>query len=145
MRKYHLRWAEEWPNELFDLYDDDWKIKFEHLSGVYILGSSDNTMFTYPWGSSPIFYIGKSLNLMKRLRTHRKQILQAADDHNSKYFRPKNQYGAAFGAETAVYYLQGSECLDLLESKMITDFYDTFGSIPVGNGAWPKAIMTADD
>ena len=145
MRKYYLRWAEEWPDEIFDLYDEDWKLKFENQDGVYILGSSDNTMFTYPWGSSPIFYIGKSVNLMKRLRSHRKGILQAAEDHNSKYFRPKNQYGAAFGADTAVFYLHDFEDLGKYESKMITDFYDTYGSIPVGNGAWPKSILTEDN
>lgn len=145
MRKYHLRWANKFPDEIFDLYNDDWKSNFENQEGVYILGSSDNTTFTYPWGSSPIFYIGKSINLMKRLRSHRNYILKAAEDHNSRKFRPKNQYGAAFGADTAIFYLNDFGDLGNYESKMITDFYDTYGSIPVGNGAWPKSIQTEDN
>jgi hypothetical protein len=148
MKKFHLRWAgdhpDKWPDGQFDLYDENWKDECENQGGVYILGSSDNTSFTYPWGASPIFYIGKSINLIKRLSSHRRYIFQALEDHDSKYFRPKNQYGAAFGADTAVYYLKEKGDLDNLESKMITDFYDTYGSIPVGNGAWPKSILAED-
>lgn len=145
MRQYNLRFAKRWPDVIFDLYDVNWKENISESLGVYVLGSSDKTDFIYPWGSSPIFYIGKSAGLSKRLSAHRRYILNAYNDHDKKYWKPKNQYGAAFGATTAVFYSKKNESVDDLEANMIKLFYDAYGAIPTANGAWPKFIEANDD
>lgn len=145
MRQYNLRWAKRWPDVIFDLYSEEWKDNITKQFGVYVLGSSDKTNFIYPWGSSPVFYIGKSISIVKRLAAHRRYILNAYNDHDKKYWKPKNQYGAAFGATAAVFYSKNSESVDALEANMIKIFYEAYGSIPTANGAWPKFIDANDD
>jgi len=75
MKDFHLRFFMEnrWPSD--DLKNDLTSEEFyfsniPEKSGAYILGTNDGTMFKYPWGSSPIFYIGQSKNLNSRLTNH---------------------------------------------------------------------------
>jgi hypothetical protein len=83
MRDFHLRFYIEnrWFDGLIDLMVDD-EIEFlPEKSGAYVIGTSDGTMLTYPWGSSPIFYIAQSSNLYARLSTHKEYIFRAMEDH----------------------------------------------------------------
>ncbi len=105
-----------------------------------MLGTSDGTMLTYPWGSSPVFYIGKAGNLKRRLSTHRNHICGARENHEEVYWWPRYQYGAAFGARCAYYSRTGPENPQNIEASLIRSFYDVFGAIPTANAAWPKSI-----
>ena len=145
MKDFHLRFClnarDKWYTELFDLLADDFEDYPPTSSGgAYVLGTSDGTMLTYPWGSSPIFYIGKAIDLHKRLRTHRKHILSAVEDHDERYWWPRYQYGAAFGATCAYYSRNGPQNVQNIEAGLIRDFYEAFGSIPAANSNWPKEI-----
>jgi len=150
MKEFNLRFFSErrWPDSLDNLLQMD-EDKLPKTSGVYILGSSDGTNFIYPWGSSPIFYIGQSKNLKKRLLTHKKHISAAIENHDDLYWWPRYQYGASFGASLAWYSVRGTQNPNKLEADLITSFYDTYGSIPVSNGTWPSGLKpkhgTRDD
>ena len=104
-----------------------------------MLGTS-STMLVYPWGTSPIFYIGKANNLRARVIEHGTSIVRAREDHTDRAWWPRYQYGAAFGADVAWYSRRGREKPGNVEALLIEEFYWTFGSIPTANGNWPKRI-----
>ena len=64
--------------------------------GAYVLGAVTTTLI-YPWGDSPVFYIGKAARLRRRLRTHRANARKAASEHD-KHWHPRHRYAEAFGA-----------------------------------------------
>ena len=140
MRDFNLRFFQKrWPDPIFDL-EADVISEYTKVPGCYVLGSSDGTDFVYPWGRSPIFYIGTSANLRVRLSAHRKWIRRANTEHHSRHFLPLHQYGASFGADVAVYRKRTRQIISNLESELMTEFYQIYGSIPVANGAWPKSM-----
>lgn len=53
---------------------------------------------------------------------------------------PLHQYGASFGVDVAVYRKRTRQIITKLESILVTEFYHIYGSIPVSNGVWPKAM-----
>ena len=146
MKDFHLRFCVEkrgWFTRMFDLLEVDIE-SVPTAGGAYVLGTSDGTMLTYPWGSSPVFYIGKATNLRRRLLTHRNHICGARQDHDDHWW-PRYQYGAAFGADCAYYSRSGPENVQNIESLLIETFYDVLGSIPVANSAWPSRIAPSQD
>lgn len=149
MKDFHLRFClstQDWYTRLFDLLADDYDDDPPTSSGgAYVLGTSDGTMLTYPWGSSPIFYIGKANDLSQRLLTHRKHILGAVEDHHDRYWWPRYQYGAAFGATCAYYSRNGPQNVQNIEAGLIRSFYEAFGSIPTANSHWPKEIRPSQN
>ena len=104
--------------------------------GAYVLGTVDGTMLIYPWGTSPVFYIGMANDLAARLSAHSKHTKGAIDDHEA-YWWPRYQFAAAFGAH-AVWYFTGEVEPKKVEAALVSCFYDEYGSIPVANEAWPK-------
>lgn len=62
--------------DLLDFQEEDFVCPIEkEEAGIYIISTTDGTKYIYPNGkSSPILYIGKSDNLLRRLR----------DEHFSK-------------------------------------------------------------
>ena len=146
MKDFHLRFCVEgrgWPTAMFDLLEDGID-DVPSTGGAYVLGTSDGTMLTYPWGSSPVFYIGKGDNLKQRLATHLKHIVGARDDHEDNWW-PRYQYGAAFGATFAYYSRKGPEPAQNVEALLIELFYYAFGSIPAANSSWPSRIEPKHD
>ena len=142
MRDYHLRFclkSRGWYDGLLDLLEDGID-SVPDTGGAYVLGTSDGTMLKYPWGSSPIFYIGKANNLQRRLNEHRNHIVDAIDDHDVIYWWPRYQYGAAFGANCAYYSRHGPQEPQNLEARLVMSFYESFGSIPAANSYWPHII-----
>ena len=150
MRDFHLRFARSAVADLRDdgsegWYDNDDYAMFELVGGevsdvpdepgAYVLGTADNTMLVYPWGLSPVYYIGKAASLYARLSDHSNYTQGAAEDHRGPWW-PRYQYGAAFGAH-AVWYLAGDEEPQNIEATLISSFYDIYGSIPVANQRWP--------
>jgi len=141
MRDFNLRFfRHRWPNKIFELNDIKSLNELTRIEGNYVIGALDGTQFIYPWGTSPVFYIGFSRNLRQRLWAHRKWINRANEEYHKYHFLPLHQYGASFGAKVALYLREGKDSLEEFESKLITDFYEFYGSIPVSNGAWPKTM-----
>lgn len=142
MRKFHMRFFLErrWPDgmieNIFESEGDEIE-DFTTKAGSYILGSSDGTKFTYPWGESPIFYIGQASNLRTRLLQHKKFTLEAIENHD-EYWWPRYQYSAAFGCDVAFYTIRGTQNPNQLEADLVRAFYEAYGSIPLANGAWPS-------
>ena len=160
MKDFHLRFA---LSDVADLredesgwYDNDDYAMFDLINGelsdvpdepgAYVLGTADSTMLVYPWGLSPVYYIGKAKSLYARLSDHQKHTKGALDDHSALSWWPRYQYGAAYGAH-AVWYLAGDIEPQNIEATLISSFYCMFGSIPVANAAWPKwlEVETPDD
>lgn len=142
MRDFHLRFYIEkrWYDGLEELINDSDTIDcIPSKPGAYVLGSSDGTMLTYPWGSSPIYYIGQSSDLFKRIKTHKNYIQQAIKDHE-EYWWPRYQFGASFGADVAWYSARGTQNPNCLEADLMNLFYETYGSIPLANGTWPTGL-----
>ena len=142
MRDFHLRFCLDrgWYHGLIDLLNDeeDEAQLLPETGGAYVLGTSA-TMLIYPWGTSPIFYIGKAGNLRERVLQHKGDIQSALDNHD-EYFWPRHQYGAAFGTHVAWYSKKGPENPQNVEAYLIEKFYEAFGAIPAANSSWPTRI-----
>lgn len=106
-------------------------------AGIYIM-LSDDVEFIYPKGTSKVFYIGTSNNLKKRLLSHNRRYKDAVKSFNScdDWIYSRYNYAYKFGAN--IYYMRitGRESEKGLESKAIESFYDKYGALPVGNGAF---------
>ena len=105
--------------------------------GVYIMVAKE-CKFIYPKKKSPVFYIGTSNNLNRRLKDHLRLYKLAQTDYkkNKMWNYSRYNYAVAFGAD--IYYMRitGRENEKSLESKAMEGFYDRYGAIPVGNGAF---------
>ena len=137
MKDFHLRFhVEEWPSGSLDLLTADER-DLPDESGAYVLGASGDTAMIYPWGTSPIYYIGKADSLRDRLIQHRRHIEGAAANYWERWWWPRYQYGAAFGASCS-WFLAGDREPSALEAILVTEFYQHYGSIPVTNRVWPR-------
>ena len=109
----------------------------QHKSGIYII-MSPTQKFIYPRSASPIIYIGTSNDLHRRLKEHIKYYGIAVEHwkDNTRWIYSRYNYIIAYGGR--VYYMltQGRETNKALESKALEGFYDKFGALPVGNGAF---------
>lgn len=144
MRDFHLRFFIErrWPDGIEELIEiEDENIPWApEIAGAYVLGTNKGTMFSYPWGNSPVYYIGQSRDLRKKLVEHRKYILLAKNDRGEQRWWPRYQYGASFGATVAWYTGKGSQFAHMLEYDLVTSFYEMYGSIPLANNRWPARL-----
>ena len=109
----------------------------KHKSGIYII-MSPSQKFIYPLGASPIIYIGTSNDLHRRLKEHIKYYGIAVEhwkDH-TRWIYGRYNYIISYGGK--VYYMltQGRETNKALESKALEGFYDRFGALLAGNGAF---------
>lgn len=109
--------------------------------GIYIMVAKKRK-FVYPKKDSPVFYIGTSKHLRSRLKTHLCRFKEAKKDFkNHKLWNySRYNYAVAFGAD--IYYMRitGRENEKALESKAMEGFYDKYGALPVGNGAFSFRI-----
>ena len=136
VKSFHLAFHQAWPDTpVIDLLAAEPDLPTD--AGAYVLGTADQTMLVYPWATSPIYYIGKAENLRERLLTHRKYIQGAIDDYWDRWWWPRYQYGAAFGA-SCVWFASTDMPAKALEATLVSHFYLRFGSIPVANTHWPK-------
>ena len=141
MKKFHLRFCLEQHGQhtgLIDLLDDE--LPKTTAGGAYVIGTAD-TMLIYPWGTSPVFYIGQAANLRQRLAGHKTMIQEAQEDYDH-WYRPRHQYGAALGAHVAWYSRRGPESPRVIEGRLMDAFYEMFGAIPCANGAWSRGHTT---
>ena len=136
MKDFHLRFFDDWPDSVVDLLATD-PDEIPNGPGAYVLGTGGETLLTYPWSNSPVFYIGKADSLRRRLESHKKFTEGAKEDYWEKWWWPRYQYGAAFGVSCA-WYSSESKSPAALEADLVAKFYEYFGSIPVANTRWPK-------
>ncbi|MDE0004962.1 MAG: hypothetical protein OXQ29_19905 [Rhodospirillaceae bacterium] len=141
MRDFHLAFERRWP-------DGGPVALAEHAApdepGACVIGTADGTMLTYPWATSPVFYIGKAGNLSERLATHRRWTKEARQNYWDWWW-PRYQFGASFGADVAWFLAKPEEDPGALEAALVNDFYQRFGSIPVANRVWPQTPSGDDD
>ncbi|MDE0093970.1 MAG: GIY-YIG nuclease family protein [Gammaproteobacteria bacterium] len=136
MKEFHIRFFNNRKIlHIVDLLTVD-LVQIPSVQGAYILGTSGETMLTYPWATSPVFYIGKADNLRQRLKSHKKYTEGAMHDYRDWWW-PRYQYGAAFGVSCA-WFQSFNKSPAWLEAKLVANFYENFGSIPVANTSWPK-------
>jgi hypothetical protein len=105
--------------------------------GIYIMVAKKRD-FVYPKKDSPVFYIGTSKHLRNRLKTHLKLYKEAKADFNkhSSWNYCRYNYAVAFDADIFYMRITGRENEKALESKAMEGFYDKYGALPVGNGAF---------
>jgi hypothetical protein len=106
-------------------------------SGIYIMVAKKRN-FVYPKNDSPVFYIGTSKHLRSRLKTHLKLYKEAKADFNKHSSWNYSRYNYAVAFDVDIYYMRitGRENEKALESKAMEGFYDKYGALPVGNGAF---------
>ena len=122
-------------NDAFE--SDDCFDKVPNKPGIYIMVATRRA-FVYPKKDSPVFYIGTSNQLKRRLKTHLKHYKEAKKafmKHDSWQYCRYN-YAVAFGADIFYMRITGREKEKTLESKALEGFYDKYGALPVGNGAF---------
>ena len=109
----------------------------QHKSGIYII-MSPTQKFVYPLGTSPIIYIGTSNNLHRRLKEHIKYYQLAVEHWRdlSRWIYSRYNYIISYGGRVYYMHTQGRETNKALESRALEGFYDKFGALPVGNGAF---------
>ena len=139
MRDFDARFTAYWSDrDMVDLLDVDTDLIPED-GGVYVLGTT-STPLIYPWCTSPVYYIGQSASLRRRLTEHRGYILEGREF--GKYWMdtrwPRYQYAVAFGADCCWYTASRHDTTpEALEAELINEFYWVTGSIPIANGTWP--------
>ena len=124
------------PIPLFE--QEEYMNDISDKAGVYFF-ISKSKRYIYPKGESPIIYIGTSNNLRRRLKEHLKSFHIAQQHINEKDIWVYSRYNfMRMSGGFEVYYLrvQGRETAKCLESKVLEDFYDRYGALPVGNGAF---------
>jgi hypothetical protein len=140
MKPFHLRFCRRQHDGIISDILSDPILTIPDTAGIFLLGTADGTNLIYPWGTSPIFYIGTAKNLYERSDQYRESIQEAQKDHDNYWGYPRYQYGAAFGASLAWFRSNGAPDLKSIESDLIYCFYDRYGAIPVANGVWPSGM-----
>ena len=148
MKTFHLRLAlaEHGPaGGQIDLVcpNQDETTQVPDGGGAYVLGAATRTLI-YPWGESPVFYIGKASRLRRRLRRHRANARKAARDHDA-HWHPRHRYAEAFGAHAAWFPIRDGEPPEKVETALMQAFYRAFGAIPAADTTWPGRQRLGED
>lgn len=112
-------------------------------TGVYIISATDGTKYTYPNGlRSPVLYIGKSDDLLRRLRDGHyykglKRLVDNPDWGIDNNFQLCSRYQYMFynGSHVDVFKCMGKQESKNLESLFLNRFYQKYRALPVGNAA----------
>lgn len=126
----------------FEDKDFDCAIKKGDI-GIYVISSTDGTKYTYPNGKkSPIIYIGKSDDLLRRLKDehYTKGLKRLLDDpdwgiDNNYQLPSRYQYMYYNGSHVDVFKCRGKQESKEMESLFLNQFYQKYRALPVGNGA----------
>jgi hypothetical protein len=117
---------------------DFWKLQEHEIPsspGAYILIAQGNSHFSYPIGSSPVYYIGQSKNLRSRLREHFKYATQAKHNRQLPLYWPRYEFAAAYGGRYC--YMRALQGLSpkVLEEILLAKFAKKHRSFPIANGS----------
>ena len=111
--------------------------------GVYVISATDGTKYIYPNGKkSPIIYIGKSDDLLRRLRDEHftkglKRLMDDPDWGIDKNYQLSSRYQYMYynGSHIDVFKCRGKQESKEMESYFLNQFYQKYRALPVGNGA----------
>ena len=130
--------------DLLDFEDKGFKcpIKRDEI-GVYVISATDGTKYTYPNGKkSPIIYIGKSDDLLRRIKHEHytkglKRLLNNPDwgIENNYQLASRYQYMFYNGSHVDVFKCRGKQESKEMESVFLNQFYQKYRALPVGNAA----------
>lgn len=102
--------------------------------GSYIILARQGEMFEYPRKKSPVFYIGKAINLRKRLNQHFRFSRQAKIDRKLVLYWPLYEWAAVKGARYTFVECKSDEKARLLERDFLAQFAEKYRSWPIANG-----------
>ena len=117
---------------------DFWDLKnhdIPTLPGAYILIANGSNHFRYPIGRSPIYYIGQSKNIRRRLHEHHKYSNQAKHNRQLSLYWPRYEYSAEFGGRYCYIRTWQGLTAKALEDILLARFAKKYRSFPVANGA----------
>ena len=108
--------------------------------GVYLLVARPGVDFLYPKGRSPVYYIGQTQSLRRRLSGHLKWHNEVRFDcrHGYSISEPRHEYGGVFGGRYCYIETRRGQTAKSLEDFVLAEFAKCFHSFPVANsaGAW---------
>ena len=126
---------------------DFWRLtehEIPEAPGAYILFARSGVRFRYPSGESPIYYIGQSKNLRRRLKVHLKWSLQVKNDQRSLFpkYEAKYEYGGKLGGRYCIVRTWQGLSPKALEDMLMARFAVQYGTFPVANNtsAWNRLI-----
>ncbi len=117
--------------------------KIPAMSGVYFIRAGNGKFLRYPEGESLIFYIGQSVNLRQRLRTHCKYHNEASSKESRvlEVYYARYEYSSRYKGEYA--YVIGNDPKGM-ESKELESFARKHFSFPLGNSAGSWKTLNKD-
>ncbi len=122
-----------------------------HTAGAYVLLARPGQRFSYPWGRSPVFYIGQAANLHRRLARHLKFSKEAevppGRRERRELYWPRYEYAAKFGARYAIIPTRQGLGAKALEDRLLARFALRYGAFPVANGmgSWTRIEAIAKE
>ena len=121
------------PSREFPSIDDEYD-DLPSGPGAYIIRAAGRTTWPYPWGRSPVFYIGMAKVLRIRLWDHWDQARQAKRDGGNIRDRPVHNYEAAYASLYHVVPTWQRMTPDSLEQELLARFINAYGARPIANG-----------
>lgn len=137
--------------ELKSFAEEDFDCGLTHDDmGVYVISATDGTKYTYPNGKkSPIIYIGKSDDLLRRLRDEHygkglKHLLNDPDYGLNDKVQLASRYQYMFynGNHADVFKCRGKQESKEMERSFLYYFYEKYRALPVGNNARSFGLMS---
>lgn len=130
LEDYEKRAKDLWS---FKSIDDDYE-SLPDGPGAYILRADGRWTWPYPWGQSPVFYIGKAKTLRDRLWDHWYAAGRAKNDEFPEYYYPVHNYEGAYAASYYPIATWQGMTPDALEEELLGRFIRRYGARPVANG-----------
>jgi hypothetical protein len=119
-----------------------WQIKEEEhdipsTPGVYILIARRGIHFAYPEGKSPIYYIGQTSSLKRRLCGHWKWHDEVKRDKRTVFplYEARHEYGGEFGGRYCYIKIWRGQTAKGLEDIVLARFAKRYNTFPVANSA----------
>lgn len=137
--------------ELNSFTEENFDCGLKHSDmGVYVISATDGTKYTCPNGKkSPIIYIGKSDDLLRRLRDEHfgKGLKPLLDDldyglKNNEQLASRYQYMRYNGSMVDVFKCLGKQASKEMEVSFLYNFYKKYRALPVGNNARSFGFMS---
>jgi len=119
---------------------DFWKVE-EHdipaTPGVYVLIAKNGVRFTYPKGKSPIYYIGQTNSLKRRLCGYLRWHTEAHNEKRSVFplYEARHEYGGKFGGRYCYIKTWSGQSPKGLEDIVLARFAKRYRTFPVANSA----------
>ena len=107
--------------------------------GVYLLIAKSGISFTYPTGTSAVYYIGQGRSLHRRLHTHYTNTKECREyDDLAFVWKPRYEYGAKLGGRYCFIRTWRGMSPKGLEDRVLERFAKRYHAFPVANsaGAW---------